>query len=684
MGTLRPKREEPPVTVVDRRLALGLALFFAAAALVRDTVLLKAFAFYVVFDSLGYLIGDPLRSRPYPILAWLTDAADHPLNLVYLQIGLGALAIGLLVYVVARRNPSLAILIGLLFSLDTVWSLSNRTLLADGPFTSFAVISLAILVHQYETRERASRRALVASGALFAWTCTIRPSNLYLLALIALAYLIFTRSGRKVAWLAGGMAILLLATSSLTWYQTGHFRVSGGTGYYVAFPLFSYQLFDASNGPQSLRIDRTLRSCDPSVDYTRVNIFTSNQYLWGDFFPCLQNNGWSFDEIDSGFTQAYLEGIRTRPGTFLYDWLGWTSIGLGYTTGTTLDSGPSSCDAKSFKFCDQLLAEYRQAPPGMQSAAGSWEQAADRPIAILSQVYLIPFDATLPAATTDSYTVMGLHSLSIGYVAAVTLIWLAMLVLLWLRTRGSARVLGLAAACTVIYVCFTVPGGHVFLPRYISVLGPIYAVLSALIVLILLRIAANLAVWVGPRRALALAAASAALGVSLFLLAPRSLIEHAIPEPTQHLAITGPFVHDPGYAFEASLPDLAPYSDSATSQQSNMSLYEDGHQLGPAHSGQSDIRDLGRGRFSHLGALVIFSTSDNSDPNTNGRRYTVDYIPPLSWRRRLLACGLAAALPGVLAMVGMGSRKKRGLALAERARWRAPWPWSRTLNESGV
>jgi len=661
---------------VDRRLALGLALFFAAAALVRDTVLLKAFAFYVAFDSLGYLIGDPLRSRPYPILAWLTDAADHPLNLVYLQIVLGALAIGLLVYIVARRNPWLAVLLGLLLSLDTVWSLSNRTLLADGPFTSFAVISLAILVHQYETREQVSRGALVASGVVFAWTCTIRPSNLYLLAPIVVAYLIFTRSARKVAWLAGGMAILLLATSSLTWHQTGHFRVSGGTGYYVAFPLFSYQLFDARNGPQSLRIDRTLRSCDPSVDYTRVNIFTSNHYLWGDFFPCLQHHGWSFDEIDSGFTQAYLEGIRTRPGAFLYDWLGWTSIGIGYTTGTILDSGPSSCDANSFKFCDQLLAEYRQAPPGIQSAAGSWEQASDRPIAILSQVYLIPFDATLPAATTDSYTVMHLHSLSSGYVAAVILIWLAMLVLLWFRTRGSARVLGLAAACAVGYVCITVPGGHVFLPRYISVLGPIYAVLSALIILILVRTAANLAVRVGPRRALALAAGSAALGLGLFLLVPRSLIEHTVPEPTQHLAITGPFVHDAGNAFEASLPDLAPYSDSATSQQSNLRLYEDGRQLGPAHSVQLDIRDLGRGRFSHLGAVVIFSASDNSDPNTNGRRYTVDYIPPLSWRRGLLAWGLAAGVPGVLAMIGLGWRRRRGPAPAQQSRW---WPWSQAL-----
>jgi len=664
------------VAVGDRRLAVGLGVVFAAVALVRDTVLLKAFAFYVDPDSIGYLVGASLRSRPYPILAWLTDAADHPLNLVFLQIGLGAFAVGLLVYVVARRNPWLAVLIGLLFTFDMVWSLSNRTLLAEGPSTSFAVISLAILVHQYETSKRVSSGALLAAGVLFGWTFTIRPSNLYLLAPIAVAYLIFTRSAHKVAWLTGGMALLLLATSSLTWYQTGHFRVSGGTGYYLAFPLFSYQLFDARNGPQSLSIDHTLRSCNPGVDYSKVTILTSNQFLWGEFIPCLENNGWSFDQIDTSFTQAYLEGTRSRPGPFLYEWLGWTSIGLGYTTETALDSGPSSCDPNTFKFCDQLRVEYGQAPPGMQSAAESWERAWEPPIAVLRQVYLIPFDATSPAAVSDSYTVMESRSLSNRYVASVAVIWLAVLVMLWFRTRGSARLLGIASACAVGYVCLTVPGGHVFLPRYISVLGPFYAVVSALVILILLGIAADLAVRVGPRRTLALAAATAALGVSLYLFVPASLIEHALPAPTQHLVVTGPFVHDAGNAFEASLPSLAPYSDSTSSQQSNMSLYENGRQLGPAHSLQSDIRDLGGGRFNHSGVLVIFSASDNSDPNTNGRRYTAAYIPPVSSRRRLLELGLAAAVPGVLAMIGLGWHRRSAPAVAQHSRW---WPWSQAL-----
>jgi hypothetical protein len=33
------------------------------------------------------------------------------------------------------------------------------------------------------------------------------------------------------------------------------------------------------------------------------------------------------------------------------------------------------------------------------------------------------------------------------------------------------------------------------------------------------------------------------------------------------------------------------------------------------------IRNIGKGRFSHWGNDLVFSTPDNSDPNGNGRTY---------------------------------------------------------------
>lgn len=58
--------------------------------------------------------------------------------------------------------------------------------------------------------------------------------------------------------------------------------------------------------------------------------------------------------------------------------------------------------------------------------------------------------------------------------------------------------------------------------------------------------------------------------------------------------------------------------------RSKLLLYEDGQLLGPAHNGHIDTMQNGGGRWSHWGSRSIqFSTSDNSDPRTNGRQYKV-------------------------------------------------------------
>ena len=54
---------------------------------------------------------------------------------------------------------------------------------------------------------------------------------------------------------------------------------------------------------------------------------------------------------------------------------------------------------------------------------------------------------------------------------------------------------------------------------------------------------------------------------------------------------------------------------------SSLEVREDGHLLSPAHALHADIVKIGAGRYSHWNGYLIFSTSDNSDPNTNGRTY---------------------------------------------------------------
>jgi hypothetical protein len=77
----------------------------------------------------------------------------------------------------------------------------------------------------------------------------------------------------------------------------------------------------------------------------------------------------------------------------------------------------------------------------------------------------------------------------------------------------------------------------------------------------------------------------------------------------------------------AVAPDLA-FQDIADRRdgkiQSNILLYEDGKLLGPAHTSLYEVAVLGMGRYAHWKgnySIFAFSSSDNTDPNTNGRTY---------------------------------------------------------------
>jgi hypothetical protein len=97
-----------------------------------------------------------------------------------------------------------------------------------------------------------------------------------------------------------------------------------------------------------------------------------------------------------------------------------------------------------------------------------------------------------------------------------------------------------------------------------------------------------------------------------------------------------PFLSNEGYAY--IVPSLAGVKsqsdDSAHPARSTAILCEDDSIVGAAHSVHDDITKAGNGRYSHWAGALYFSTSDHSDPNTNGRRYKLVF-PPL-WYRLLL------------------------------------------------
>ena len=80
-----------------------------------------------------------------------------------------------------------------------------------------------------------------------------------------------------------------------------------------------------------------------------------------------------------------------------------------------------------------------------------------------------------------------------------------------------------------------------------------------------------------------------------------------------------------GVAFIGRLPSFDTSADSPEApRQSKLVLCENNLLLGPGHSIHAEIAKLGKGRYSHWkDAGLIFASSDNSDPNSNGRNYWV-------------------------------------------------------------
>lgn len=101
-----------------------------------------------------------------------------------------------------------------------------------------------------------------------------------------------------------------------------------------------------------------------------------------------------------------------------------------------------------------------------------------------------------------------------------------------------------------------------------------------------------------------------------------------------------------GFAYVAPVPLRVRWpcvikSDTSGPLDSRLVVVEDGRPLGPGHSAHSSIRTEGHGRYSHWSDHVWFSTSDRSDPRTNGRTYAVSAKPDVSPALAMAAAAIA-------------------------------------------
>ncbi|MDB4999575.1 MAG: Pectate lyase [Mucilaginibacter sp.] len=79
---------------------------------------------------------------------------------------------------------------------------------------------------------------------------------------------------------------------------------------------------------------------------------------------------------------------------------------------------------------------------------------------------------------------------------------------------------------------------------------------------------------------------------------------------------------DGGYAYKLGYPLSVSGDANGSPAVSKLRLFENGVELKLPHSVHQDIRNLGKGRFSHWGTALYFSASDNTNPAKNGRKYT--------------------------------------------------------------
>ena len=120
------------------------------------------------------------------------------------------------------------------------------------------------------------------------------------------------------------------------------------------------------------------------------------------------------------------------------------------------------------------------------------------------------------------------------------------------------------------------------------------------------------------------------------------LKRHSVPQNAcaqwsgDGLKLNRPFPRETGHAYLASIPQLLQQSDDMQHPRRSWAiLCEDQKAIDLAHSDHDSIRTKGTGRYSLWSGALYFSTSDNSDPNENGRQYHLVF-PPL-WYRVIFA-----------------------------------------------
>lgn len=440
----------------------------------------------------------PLVTFPYPFLNAIAQSSRDPALLIWLQMLLSAAAGGFFVYGIARKNVRFGWLVGGLLMFDLVWGALARSILTDGLFAMSNLLAVGLLLFQYDRRERLSGLELALAGVVYALSMSIRPSNIFLVAIIPPVYLWLTRSWKKVIYLTVGFLVFFAIMGLINLRGSQKFYILSGSGSYtndyLAFPLFLYRLYLPENGPASEKIDQYLQTCFPGEELANsvnrleegtLSDLHNRDLLYHKIIPCVKSQAEADQDPTNFFAAAYVEALVSHPAKFAQAILREVAIFIRYGNPYYLRwllNPDNNYGCTDLVYCDQI-EKSRSQWDQHNLAVGLYEKLATKVL----QVYMLPirFLATfLPEKRFLPYLVS----------------WAACILLAVLFTRGYERVLAIASNLIIAYTAVIVVAGLGFNERYASMLSPMQTVFSGLIWMLILRVGIDLWRRLPPRR----------------------------------------------------------------------------------------------------------------------------------------------------------------------------------------